>query len=706
MPTGQVEAVGAATQVLQPEAPEAAPAPTADGGPPPGPGRARAPRGRPRADRRRRAAEPGPRPQLPDMPALDGLRAVALLAILAFHQGFDLAGGGFLGISSFLTLSGFLLATSMLAEWSQNGRLALGRLWLQRARRLGPPLVLTLAAVVVLQVVLRVGSGPGYKVDVLAALGQALNWRFALSDDGFARVLIDPSPVQHLWGLSVLAQLTLVLPPVFAGVMRLTGRHWRLAGALFGAAAVASFAGAAFVADRFGNESWAYFGTHTRAGELLVGVTLGFVVLSPAVRGIVGSPRGLAALRYGAPAALLVLAVLWSTTGLYSSNLFRGVTALNAVLTAWIVFSATVPGPLTTALGSLPLRTLGRLSYAAFLLHWPLFLLLDHDRIGLEGPPLFLVRVAATLVAAAAVTYGLERPVRRRVPERTAGVAVAGALAVVSAAAAVLPEQPPPGVHLAVDDGRGAGDLDVVVPTGDEVASVVVVGDSLAASLVPGFEAWNAEHPDEQVRVHTHVAEDCPLSAPGPVRLAGRTIGEDVACLGFEARLPILLEEADPDVVVVVPSVADLGEREIDREWAHLGDVVFDDWLWQELTDLAGTLEGAGVPVVWTTAPHVRLAPADEGDWTTVAENDPARVDRLNEIVRAVVAGRDGSVVADLGAWAQRLPRGEFGPDHRAEGRDLTEAGATSAVSWLVPELRAVLDGGDGGEDAAPADGG
>src|SRR5690606_26549276 len=229
--------------------------------------------------------------------------------------------------------------------------------------------------------------------------------------------------------------------------------------------------------------------------------------------------------------------------------------------------------------------------------------------------------------------------------------------AVVVAAAAVLPEQPPPGVHLAVDDGRGAGDLDVVVPTGDEVASIALVGDSLAASLVPGFEAWNAEHPDQQVRVHTHVADDCPLSAPGPVRLAGRTIGEGTDCLGFEARLPILLEEADPDVVVVVPSVADLGEREIDREWTHVGDAVFDDWLWDELADLAGTLEDAGVPVVWTTAPHVRLVPDGEGDWTTVEENDPARVDRLNEIVRDVVAGRDGSVVVDLGAWAQRLPR-------------------------------------------------
>src|SRR5690606_39548333 len=111
VPTGQVEAVGAATQVLQPEAPEAAPAPTADGGPPPGPGRARAPRGRPRADRRRRAAEPGPRPQLPDMPALDGLRAVALLAILPCHQGFALARGGVLGIPPALTLSGLPRAT-------------------------------------------------------------------------------------------------------------------------------------------------------------------------------------------------------------------------------------------------------------------------------------------------------------------------------------------------------------------------------------------------------------------------------------------------------------------------------------------------------------------------------------------------------------------------------------------------------------------
>ncbi|MDD9369863.1 MAG: hypothetical protein PV358_07115, partial [Acidimicrobiales bacterium] len=103
--------------------------------------------------------------------------------------------------------------------------------------------------------------------------------------------------------------------------------------------------------------------------------------------------------------------------------------------------------------------------------------------------------------------------------------------------------------------------------------------------------------------------------------------------------------------------------------------------------------DDAGVPVVWATSPHMRLAPAGdlEGDWTSVADNDPGRVDRLNDLIRDVVSGRENASVIDLGAWAQRLPRGEFAPNHRAEGRDLTESGAAGAVAWMVPELFEVL---------------
>jgi hypothetical protein len=299
------------------------------------------------------------------------------------------------------------------------------------------------------------------------------------------------------------------------------------------------------------------------------------------------------------------------------------------------------------------------------------------------------------------VTYGLEQPLRRaavgrrgatvrRAPLAVGLVACAG---LVAAAVVVLPEQPPRGVTLSIGDGNGAGRLDVVVPSGEEALSVAIVGGSLADSLVPGFEAWNAENPDAQVRVATHTAADCPLSAPGPVRLGGAVIGEDTPCIGFGPRLPRLLDAAEADLVLVVPSVGDLGEREIDRQWLHAGDPVYDRWLRSHLDDVADTLEDAGVPVVWTTAPHVRLAPGGgaDGDWTTVEANDPARVDRLNEIIRSVASPRDGATVVDLGVWAQRLPRGEFAPEFRAEGRDLTEDGASRAAAWLVPELRSVL---------------
>jgi peptidoglycan/LPS O-acetylase OafA/YrhL len=633
-----------------------------------------------------------PRPALPRVAAFDGLRAVALLAVLAFHQGFELARGGFLGLSSFFTLSGFLVATIALAEWAQHGQLAVGRFWERRARRILPALFLTVAAVVALQVTLRVGAGPRYRGDVLAALGQVLNWRYVFDGAGFARVLTDPSPVQHLWSLSLLVQLTLVLPLLFVGLMKLTRARWRAAGAGFALLAIASFAAAWYTAGRSGNDGAAYFGTHTRAGELLVGVVLAYAVLSPRVRRVVGSPGGAAALRFGTPAALVALLWLWSTTGLYSTNLFGGVTAVNAVLTAWVIFAVTLPGRVSDALGSRPLRWLGAVSFAAYLVHWPLFLLLDEDRLGFGGPLLFVVRVAATLAAAAAVTYGFERPLRRaRLPRPRLAMALVLVGLVVGAAAFALPQQPPRGVSLTIDDGNGAGDLDVVAPAGDEAASIAVVGGSLAGSLTPGFEAWNADQPDQGVRVATHVATDCPLSGPGPVRLAGETVGEDTACVGFGPRLPRLLDAAEPDVIVVVPGVGDLGEREIDRLWVHAGDPVYDTWLRQHLDDLADTLSEAGVPVVWATTPHVRLAPAGEGDWTSVDANDPARVDRLNEIVRQVASDRRDMSVVDLGAWAQRLPRGEFAPGQRADGRDLTEDGAVRAADWLVPALFEVL---------------
>ena len=117
--------------------------------------------------------------------------------------------------------------------------------------------------------------------------------------------------------------------------------------------------------------------------------------------------------------------------------------------------------------------------------------------------------------------------------------------------------------------------------------------------------------------------------------------------------------------------------------------------VWARLADLDATLRSHSGRVIWATSPHVRLEPADgDGAWTQVDANDPARVDRLNELIREVVGHRDGDTVIDLDAWAHTLPRGgEFGADHRAEGGDLTAAGADAAAAWLVPHLVDAADG-------------
>ncbi|HKA83806.1 MAG TPA: acyltransferase, partial [Acidimicrobiales bacterium] len=683
---------------------------------------ARAPSGR----ARRRAASAAPRrsqgpstdtddrgPRLPYVPGLDGLRAVALLAILAFHQGYDLVRGGFLGISSFFTLSGFLIGTLLLAEWSHDGRVSLTRFWDRRARRLIPGVVLVLVAVIVLQATMRVGAGPGFRGDVVAAAGQVLNWRFAFGGDGFASVLTDPSPVQHLWAVSMAAQVFLVMPLAFVGIMRVVGTRWRLSGALFGLAAAGSFLVASMTAERAGNDGLAYYSTYTRIGEVLVGVVLAYAVLSPAFRRLMETPQGATVLRYGPLAALVGLAVLWTSTSLYASNLFHGVTAVNALLTAMVVVGVTVPGPAAGALGWLPLRIVGMVSYAAYLVHWPIFLWLDEERTGLESNLLFLARLAATLGVAAVVTWAVERPIRYRlrVPRRQLGMALGTSLALVAAVALILPEQPPRGVTLSVDDGNGAGDLNVVTPAAgdDEVVRIALVGDGLAGSMTSGLETWNADQADHQVRVDTHVAPGCPISTPGPVRLAGETIGDGISCVGFGPRLPKLLDASGADAIVVVGGLADLGEREIDREWRHIGDPVFDDWLGDRYDDLADTLAAQDVPVLWATYPHVRLAPGNdgEGDWTTVADNDPLRVERLNEIIHDTVAGRDDFSVIDLDAWSQDLPAGgAFNPEYRLEGRDFTEAGADAVARWLVPKVLVATGTEPPAEDSGDSGGG
>ena len=194
-----------------------------------------------------------PEVSLPYVAGFDGLRALGLLVMLAYHHGVSAARGGIFTVSMFFTLSGYLIATLALGEWARSDRLSLARFWERRARRLLPAALATVVGVVALQRLYEVGSSPRFTGDVLGALGYVANWRMAYSGGDYAATFTLEAPVQHFWSLAVEEQFYLAFPLLFVGLLAVTRGRWRVVGAVFAAGAAASFAAAWWSASRHGN---------------------------------------------------------------------------------------------------------------------------------------------------------------------------------------------------------------------------------------------------------------------------------------------------------------------------------------------------------------------------------------------------------------------------------------------------------------------
>jgi peptidoglycan/LPS O-acetylase OafA/YrhL len=654
-------------------------------------------------------AEVGARDR-PDVPVgyvagFDGLRAVGLVVMLAYHHGIPAARGGIFTVSMFFTLSGFLIATLTLAEWARNDGVSLRRFWERRARRLLPAAIATLAAVVVLQSLFEVGSGTRFRGDVLAALGYVANWRFATSGSDYGAMFAVESPVQHFWSLAVEEQFYLTFPLLFVGLMAVTRGRWRLVGAAFGAGTVASFAAAWISADRYGNGGLTYYATWTRASEVLVGVTLAFVVVLPGVRRFLDSPFGIRSVHLGGVVGLAGLLWLWHTVGLFNSSVFRGATALNAGLTVLVILACrgAAQGRLAQGLGLWPLRSLGKVSYGVYLIHWPLYLLLDEHRLGIHGYVLFAVRVGATLALAVLSYHLLESPFRfgiKGAPRRLVGalvvptVALVGLVLVVPVHRSQLIEMP----ATVASGSTGAGGRGVVRAfkgniAGDggpyPVAEVLVVGDSVSWTMWPGLLNWNEHHPDQAIHADGVMALGCTLGRADTTRFLGERTPAWPECVTFRGDLASTLAMHHYDAVVVQIGHKDLGEREIEGEWRHLGDPVFDDWMGGQVDIVADLVAAEDVPVLWASLTHVQARPGNPptGDWRSFGENDRSRVDRLNEIVADRIAGRPRFRVLDIGGWLRHGPGGDTDSDYRLDGIHWTFDGSDVLGGWVVPQI-------------------
>src|ERR1700712_3611651 len=232
------------------------------------------------------------------IPALDGVRALAVLAVLADHGGVAGLPGGFVGVDVFFVLSGFLITSLLLQEHRRTGRIRLGAFWARRARRLLPALVLMVLAVITLRRAFAPDSVSGLRLDALAALGWVANWRFAARHTDYFAQGGMASPLQHTWSLGVEEQYYLLWPLILVTVVLLS-RHRRYASpaavrrtvgwlAVVGAAASA---GAALRLSGSGSLGRVYFGSDTRAQALLIGAAAAALIGGPSPPGFADRRR-------------------------------------------------------------------------------------------------------------------------------------------------------------------------------------------------------------------------------------------------------------------------------------------------------------------------------------------------------------------------------------------------------------------------------
>ena len=154
----------------------------------------------------------------PGIPALDGVRAVAVALVLAGHGGIPGMGGGFLGVDIFFVLSGFLITSLLLDELGRSGRIDLGDFWIRRARRLLPALVLMVLTVAVGRQFFSPEAVAGLRNEAVAAFFWVANWMFVVDKTDYFTQGAPPSPLQHAWSLGVEEQYYIVWPLLLVAV--------------------------------------------------------------------------------------------------------------------------------------------------------------------------------------------------------------------------------------------------------------------------------------------------------------------------------------------------------------------------------------------------------------------------------------------------------------------------------------------------------
>lgn len=589
------------------------------------------------------------------IPELDGLRGLAVVAVVAYHAWPATVPGGWLGVSVFFTLSGYLI-TGILVRDHEPTRASLGRFWMTRARRLLPAALMTIVVVVGATALVDADSLRRVAGDALASIWYVQNWREAAAPGGYGAIFDSGlRPLAHMWSLSIEEQAYLLLPLL---TLWLGPRRMLLVGGAAAAVATVVWWGSAD----------AYYATPVRLVEVLAGASLAvWIAEGRAVR----VPRALGGL--AAVGLLGGIAVLSESDDLVS----RGALPVAAVLSALVIAALTQYE--VRALCTAPLTWLGHRSYAIYLFHWPLLVLLD-------APP--TVALAATVVLAELSHRLVEHPIRTQqfAPARPALAFMAATAIAVGAAGAAFTFGPQDATDAeiaaatiaALDQVPVAVDRQIATtPTvSAEVAEVVpvtepvdgpfddripvppgptfmILGESTAHAIQPALAGWLAVIGGVEIDA---AEEGCsPLfSEASWERWYTRLIPDPKE----PCRLPV---PEGVDIVLIVDHGVPLFDH-FDRDadaWTDLTDPSFADAMRVEYETLIDEAAAQGSTVVFTTPPVPWPEFGEWAGWHTGTEIQR----RLNyiEIVEGLVADHDHVRLIDVGsavdADPERFPR-------------------------------------------------
>ena len=435
------------------------------------------------------------------IPAIDGLRAFAVLAVMFYHMGLPFAKGGLLGVTVFFVISGYLITGLLTAEWESTGTINLPQFWLRRIRRLFPAIVTVIA---VTAAVLSFASPlllTKMRPDIIPGLFWFENWWYIVRDLSYFEAAGVPSPLTHFWSLAIEEQFYLVWPVILLGVYKL-GAEKKLVRRACLVLAAASALAMALLYDPAGDPSRVYYGTDTRAFSLLIGAWLSFAwpgaqLTEEGTRSV--PDRSVALLDVAGVAAFAGIVLMCVFVSGYADFMYYGGLVLCSVLSAVVIAVLAHPRSLFARVAALkPFVWIGQRSYGMYLWHFPIIELLQPRNATALPWWIYLVEIALTIVIAHLSYQFIETPIRRegfvaffrRMRERIPALVAAGAVVVVAIGGIVL--VPPVAEGGVAADEQRVMSATLKKPLVDGVYDVVFIGDSVSLGA---NEQLNEEFP-------------------------------------------------------------------------------------------------------------------------------------------------------------------------------------------------------------------